>query len=68
MIPGYLAPFRWPDVKQKLTVALSKEVANYFPEKPQEWDEVATILCKAFSTDDKQVKGREKYTKLQFLY
>ena len=35
-------------------------MAKYFPEKPKEWDEVAKILSKAFSTDDKQVevKGR----------
>ena len=70
-----MAPFRWPEMKHEL--ALAKEVAKYFPEKPQEWDEVAKILSKAFSTDDKQVKGRgcrekmdrilEKYTKLQLL-
>lgn len=44
----------------KHELALAKEVAKYFPEKPQEWDEVTKILSKAFSTDDKQVevKGR----------
>ena len=53
-----MAPFRWPKMKHEL--ALAKEVAKYFPEKPQEWDEVAKIPSKAFSTDDKQVevKGR----------
>ena len=72
-----MAPFRWPEMKHEL--ALAKEVAKYFPEKPQEWDEVAKIISEAFSTDDKQVevKGRgyrekmarllEKYTKLQLL-
>ena len=47
-----MAPFRWPEMKQ--------EVAKYFPEKPQEWDEVAKIPRKAFSTEDKrvEVKGR----------
>ena len=45
-IQGIMAPFRWPDVKHEL--ALAKEVAKYFPEKPQEWDEVAKILSKAF--------------------
>ena len=44
------APFRWQDVKHEL--ALAKEVAKYFPEKPQEWDEVAKIISEAFSTDD----------------
>ena len=53
-----MVPFRWPDIWHEL--ALAKEVAKYFPEKPQEWDEVAKILSKAFSTDDKhvEVKGR----------
>ena len=53
-----MAPFRWPEMKHEL--ALAKEVAKYFPEKPQEWDEVAKILSKAFSTNDKhvEVKGR----------
>ena len=70
-----MAPFRKTDVKHEQ--ALAKEVAKYFPEKPQESDEVGKILSKAFSTDDKQVKGREcrekmdrilvKYTKLQLL-
>ena len=30
--------------------------AKYFPEKLQEWDEVAKILSKAFSIHDKQVE------------
>ena len=42
-----MAPFRWPEMKHELVFA--KEVAKYFPEKPQEWDEVAKILSKAFS-------------------
>ena len=41
-----MAPFRKTDVKHEL--ALAKEVAKYFPETPQEWDEVAKILSKAF--------------------
>ena len=71
-----MAPFQWPDVKHEL--ALAKEVARYFPEKSQEWNEVAKILSKAFLIDDKQVKGRGcrekmdrtlvKYTKLAFEY
>ena len=55
-----MAPFRWPEMKHKL--ALAKDEAKYFPEKPQlqEWDEVDKILSKAFSADDNQVgvKGR----------
>lgn len=49
-----MAPFRWPENKHEL--ALAREVAKYFPEKPQEWDEVAKTLSKAFSSDDKQVE------------
>ena len=49
-----MAPFRWPEMKHEL--ALAKEVAKYFPKKPQEWDEVAKILSKAFSTDVKHVE------------
>lgn len=53
-----MAPFWWPELKHE--VALAKEVARCFPEKPQEWDEVAKTLSKAFSSDGKQVevKGR----------
>ena len=63
----------------KHELALAKEVAKYFPEKPQERVEVAKILSKAFSTDGKQKsKGEDvekrwieylivKYTKLQLL-
>ena len=35
-----MAPFQWPEMKHK--PALAKEVAKYFPEKPQEWD---MLLC-----------------------
>ena len=37
-----MAPFRWPEMKHE--VALVEEVAKYFPEKTQEWDEVTEIL------------------------
>ena len=71
-IQGIMTPFRCPDVKYEL--ALANDVAKYFPEKPQEWNEAAKILLsKAFL----QVKGRGcrekmdrtllKYTKLQLL-
>ena len=32
----------------KHELALAKEVAKYFPEKPQEWDEVAKYSAKLF--------------------
>ena len=53
-----MAPFRLPEGKHEL--ALAREVAKYFPEKPQEWDEVAKTLSKAFCSGYKQVelKGR----------
>ena len=52
-----MALFQQSEIKHEL--ALAQEVAKYFPEKPQEWDEVAKILSKAFSTDDKQVEGED---------
>ena len=52
-----MALFQQSEMKHEL--ALAQEVAKYFPEKPQEWDEVAKILSKAFSTDDKQVEGED---------
>ena len=52
-----MALFQQPEMKHEL--ALAQEVAKYFPEKPQEWDEVAKILSKDFSTDDKQVEGED---------
>ena len=57
-----MTPFPWPDVKHEL--ALSKEAAKYLPEKPQDCDEVAKTHGKAFSTDDKQVKGTERLFQL----
>ena len=53
-----MALFQQSEMKHEL--ALAQEVAKYFPEKPQEWDEVAKILSKAFSTDDKQVEVKER--------
>jgi len=32
-----MAPFHWPETRHDL--ALAKEVAQYMPEKPQEWEE-----------------------------
>lgn len=53
-----MAPFRWPETRHDL--ALAKEVAQYMPGKPQEWDDIAKRLSEVFSTEVKQVelKGR----------
>lgn len=53
-----MAPFHWPEVRHDL--ALATEVANCFPERPQEWEDLAKQLGQAFSTETKQVelKGR----------
>lgn len=53
-----MAPFRWPEARHEL--ALSKEVAQHNPEKPDEWEEVARRLSKEFSMDSYTVelKGR----------
>ena len=53
-----MAPFPWPETRHDL--ALAKEVAQYMPEKPQEWEDIAKRLSEAFSTEAKQVqlKGR----------
>ena len=52
-----MVPFQWPDIWHEL--ALAKEVAKYFPKALRVGRaEVAKILSDAFSTDDKQIKGR----------
>lgn len=53
-----MAPFCWLETRRDL--ALAKEVAQYMPEKPQEWEDAAKRLSEAFSTEAKQVelKGR----------
>ena len=52
-----MAPFRWPDIWHEL--AFAKEVAKYFPKALRVGRmEVAKILSNAFSTGDKQIKGR----------
>ena len=55
-----MAQFRCPEMKHELTLA--KDVAKYFPEKPQEWDGVAKILRKAFFIEE--VKGRGRREKM----
>ena len=53
-----MAPFRLPE--RRYDLALAKDVAQYMPEKPQEWEDIAKRLSEAFSTEAKQVelKGR----------
>ena len=53
-----MAPFHWPETRHDL--ALAKEVAQYVPEKQQEWEDIAKRRSAAFSTEAKQVelKGR----------
>ena len=53
-----MAPFHWPETHHGL--ALANEVAQYVPEKRQEWEDIAKRRSEAFSTEAKQVelKGR----------
>ena len=53
-----MAPFRLPE--RRYDLALAKDVAQYMPEKPQEWEDIAKRLSDAFSTEAKQeeLKGR----------
>lgn len=53
-----MAPFRLPE--RRYDLALPKDVAQYMPEKPQEWEDIAKRLSDAFSTEAKQeeLKGR----------
>ena len=45
--------FRWPELSNDL--ALAKEVMSLRPEKPCDWDAIATKLSALFSTDEKPV-------------
>ena len=52
-------PFRWPEMKHDL--ALVKEVAKTWPEKPTDWDKLAEGLSTLFSSwshHDMDIKGR----------
>lgn len=53
-----MAPFRLPE--RRYDLALPKDVAQYMPEKPQDWEDIAKRLSDAFSTEAKQeeLKGR----------
>ena len=58
--------FRWPELLND--IALAKDVMSFSPEKPCDWEAIATTLSALFSTDDKPVilKGRgcRKHTDL----
>lgn len=46
-----MAPFRWPTVKHD--IMLATEVASRNPTTPQDWEEIASILSRQFSTPEK---------------
>lgn len=62
-----MAPFRWPD--PLYDIALAREVAAKRPQKPQDWDAIAEVLSKDFSTEDKPVelKGRACKDRMNLL-
>ena len=53
-----MAPFRWPDTLHD--IALDREVAAKRPQKPQDWDAIAKVVSKDFSTEDKPVELKGK--------
>ena len=54
----FMAPFRWPSIDTDIKLAV--EVAATRPEKPAEWEAIATRLSAVFSSEEKTVdlKGR----------
>ena len=62
-----MAPFRWPDPVHD--IALAREVAAKRPQKPPDWDAIAEVLSKDFSTDDKlvELKGRACKDRMNLL-
>jgi len=46
-----MAPFRRPETRHDL--ALAKEVAQYMPEKPQEWEDIAGFHCHAIKNKNR---------------
>ena len=56
-----MAPFRWPD--PLYDIALAREVAAKRPQKPQDWDAIAEVLSKDFSTEDKPVELKARACK-----
>ena len=59
--------FWWPDVAND--VALATEVTSHRPQKPADWETIATTLSKVFSTTEKsvQLKGRGCREKMELL-
>jgi hypothetical protein len=53
-----MAPFRWPETKHDISLAIEVTASN--PVKPKDWDAIAERLSEAFSTDTNkvQLKGR----------
>ena len=62
-----MAPFRWPSIENDLMLAT--EVAARNPKNGAEWETIACVLSKAFSTDDKSVEvtGRACRERLERL-
>ena len=56
-----MAPFRWPDTLHDIAPAW--EVAVKRSQKPQDWDAIAEVLSKDFSTEDKPVELKGKACK-----
>ena len=46
-----MAPFRWPTIDKDMKLAV--EVVANRPEKPAEWEAIATRLSTAFSSEEK---------------
>ena len=65
-----MAPFRWSPSND---VMLAKEVAGNRPDVAADWDNVASTLSTAFSTDEKKVEitgraCRERLKRLLIKY
>ncbi len=65
---GFLmAPFRWPSIDKDIKLAV--EVAANRPEKPAEWEAIASRLSTVFSSEEKTVelKGRGCKNRMELL-
>ena len=51
-----MAPFRWP--KPEHDVALCKEVVAERPNRPEDWEVIASNLSTIFSTNENKVSFR----------
>ncbi|CAB4045983.1 Hypothetical predicted protein, partial [Paramuricea clavata] len=49
-----MAPFRWPAIANDLMLAT--EVAARNPKSGAEWETIACVLSREFSTDDRNVE------------